>query len=85
MPPTSSNEEWADGRDFTLERNFDALTNVVASSAIGCDEVEVGNQMATSFNDAWQACGISMDHSNRPNGDLNMQANFNMAKPVEID
>jgi hypothetical protein len=41
MPPTSSNEEWADGRNPTLERDFDALTNVVASSAIGCDEVEV--------------------------------------------
>ncbi len=50
MPPTSSNEEWGDGRDPTLERDFDALTNVATSSVVGCDEVELGNQMATSFN-----------------------------------
>jgi hypothetical protein len=55
MPPTSSNEEWGDERDPTLEKDFDARTNVVTSSVVGCDEVELGNQMATSFNDAWQA------------------------------
>jgi hypothetical protein len=85
MPPTSSNEEWGDGRDPTLEKDFDALTNVATSSVVGCDEVELGNQMATSFNYAWQACGLSMDQSNRANGDLNRQVNFNMAKPLEID
>jgi hypothetical protein len=85
MPPTSSNEEWADGRDLIVEKDFDALINVTASSVVGCDEVELGNQMVTSFNDAWQSCGISMDQSNRPNGDLNRQANFNMVKPLEFD
>jgi len=34
----------------------------------------------TSLNDAWQTCGVSMDQSNRPNGDLNMHVHFNMAK-----
>ncbi len=60
--------------------DFDALTNVVASNVVGYDEVELGNQMVTSPNDAWQTCGVSMDQSNRPNGDLNMHVNFNMAK-----
>jgi hypothetical protein len=65
--------------------DFDALTNVVASNVVGYDEVELGNQMATSLNDVWQTCGVSMDQSNRPNGDLNMLVNFNMAKPLEFD
>jgi hypothetical protein len=65
--------------------DFDALTNVVASNVVGYDEVELGNQMATSLNDAWQTCGVSMEQCNRPNGDLNMHVNFNMAKPLEFD
>jgi hypothetical protein len=65
--------------------DFDALTNVVVSNVVGYDEVELGNQMATFLNDARQTCGVSMDQSNRPNGDLNRQINFNMAKPLEFD
>jgi len=85
MPPTSSNEEWADGRDSTLERDFDALANIVASSVVGYDEVELGNQMAIAFEDAWQACGVAMHQSNRPNGNLNKQVDFNMVGPLEFD
>jgi hypothetical protein len=84
MPPTSSNEEWANGKDPTLERDFDAPANVVTSSVVNYDEVELGNQMVATLNDAWQACRVAMDQSNKPNGDLNMQAYFNMAKPLEF-
>jgi hypothetical protein len=41
--------------------------------------------MVVAFNDAWQACGITMDQSNRPNGNLNRQVDFNMVKPLEFD
>jgi hypothetical protein len=47
--------------------------------------MKLGNQMAVTFNDVWQACGVIMDQSNRPNGDLNRQADFNMDKPLEFD
>ncbi len=49
------------------------------------DEMELGNQMATTFNDGWQACGIAMDQSIRPNGDLNRQVDFNMVESLEFD
>jgi hypothetical protein len=84
MPPTSSNEEWVNGRNPTIEMDFDALTNVVASSVVGCDEMELGNQMAVVLNDVWQTCGVTMDQSNRPNGDLDRQTDFNMDKPLEF-
>ncbi len=51
MLPTSLDEEWANGRNPTIEMNFDALTNVVTSSVVGCDEMELGNQMAIALND----------------------------------
>jgi hypothetical protein len=40
-----------------------ASTNFVPNNVVNYDEVELGNQMATTINDAFQACQIANDES----------------------
>jgi hypothetical protein len=60
--------------------------DVVANSAPNnCDEVHLGNQMATTFNDAFQACDVAIDESMKEVRDLNRQDVFNFHDNIDIE
>jgi hypothetical protein len=48
-----------------------ASTNFAPNNVVNYDEVELGNQMATTINDAFQACQVTNDESMREIRDLN--------------
>lgn len=48
-----------------------APTFFFPKNVVNYDEVELGNQMATTINDAFQACRVANDESMKEAGDLN--------------
>jgi hypothetical protein len=61
--------------------HVDAIANSTPSN---CDEVHLGNQMASIFNDAFQACDEAIDESMEEVGNVNMQDVFNFRDNIDI-
>jgi hypothetical protein len=64
------------------DKHVDTVANSTPSD---CDEVHLGNQMVTTFNDAFQACDVAIDESTKEVGDLNKQDVFNFHDNVDIE
>ncbi len=79
---TSLDEEWENGTIFVQDMHVDVVTNSVPSNY---DEVHLGNQMATVFNDAFQACDAVVDESMSEARDLNRQDVFNFHDNEDIE
>ncbi len=62
-----------------------ASTIFSPKNVVNYDEVESGNQMATTINDAFQACQVANDESMKEAGDLNRLNVFNLVNNINIE
>jgi len=74
--------EWENGIVSIQDKHVDVVANSTFSD---CDEVHLGNQMATIFNDAFQACDVAIDESMKEVGNLNKQNVFNFHDNIDIE
>jgi hypothetical protein len=70
-PFDSLDEKWGDGREIIVIQHIDGPPPIFNIQQPNTNEANLGFQMIATLNDAFQACGATMDDSHQQGANVN--------------